>query len=114
MISEKEAALEDLTIKLKKETECKLEELQKINDQRLKEKDKEIAKEKEYNEKLQQEIINKETGHEHTKDKLKMVASSFQSFIDCQPGFTKGQSEYMLRGILPESTSELSNDVAES
>ena len=110
MISEKDAALEDLRIKLNKETERKLEELQKVNDQRLQEKDSEITKERKYNEELQKEIRNHEDGHEQTKDKLKLVASSFQSFIDCQPGFTKGQSEYMLKGILTESTSESSNE----
>ena len=110
MIAEKDAALEDLRIKLKKETESKLEELQKVNDQRLQEKDDEITKEKEYSEELQKEIRNRENGHEQTKDRLKMVASSFQSFIDCQPGFTKGQSEYMLKGILTEATSEMSNE----
>lgn len=106
MIAEKEAALEDLRIKLSKETERKLKELQEVNDQRLKEKDKEIAKEKEYSEGLQQEIRSQENGHEQTKDRLKLVASSFQTFIDCQPGFTKGQSEYMLKEIVPESFCE--------
>ncbi|XP_065071506.1 uncharacterized protein LOC135696150 [Rhopilema esculentum] len=102
-IEKKNWAVEETRKEAEKKADAEKSRLNLIHNEEINEKLDEIQQLKREYEKLLFEIQLEKTSHDKTAERLHFVAQSFQSFIDSQPGFAKGQSDFLLKDFLTES-----------
>lgn len=97
MKAEKENALFQQKISLHNEAENDKRQMLELHQDELQIKSREIDKKEQQMKDLGEELKWEQDAHSETKERLKFVSTSYQSFIESQPGFSKGQAEYVLK-----------------
>ena len=100
MKTEKEDAIQQTKDLLQKEAEKERKEMCRIHDEDVKLKQADIERKQQRIDELLEELKKEQDLHMKTKEKLQFVIKSFQEFIDCQPGFSKGQADYVLKDFI--------------
>ena len=100
MRTEKENALFQQRNLLQKEAETTREEMIHSHEEDIQIKNRELQIKEDQLIELQGEIKEEQDLHNQTKEKLKFVLTSYQNFIDTQPGFSKGQADFLLKDFL--------------
>ena len=97
MKAEKENALFQQKISLQNEAENTKNQMLKLHQKDLQKKSREIERKEQQMKELREELKQEQDAHKETKERLDFVLASYQNFIDNQPGFSKGQAEYLLK-----------------
>ena len=92
----------EMQLSMQEKANNEKKETDKVHEQCLEKKDTEITEKEQKINDLLEEIEKERAAHTKTKDRLRFVMDSFQSFIDCQPGFTKGQAEFLLQDFVTD------------
>lgn len=100
MTMEKENAVLETKTLILEEARSEKDEMNKKHKEEIEQKSREVAEKDSHINDLLQEIKREQDLHMETKDRMHFVLNSFQNFIDSQPGFSKGQADYLLKDFL--------------
>ncbi len=103
MTIEKEEALNSMKSSMEADCKKKLSQLTADHEKEINAKLREIDEQKQQSEKLTEEITRQEEMRKQTENRLEAILTSYQQFINSQPGFSQGQADYLLKDFLSSS-----------
>lgn len=103
---EKEYALEQLRVEMEKDTEKKLSQLAQKYGKEIDNKLHEIDELTKQMEKVNGDLCDQEELNKKYVTKLEALLSSYQEFINAQPGFFQGQAEFLLQDFSTDVTED--------